>query len=49
MIEFRNVKKIYSGGTNAVALDEVSFVIEKEEFVYESGIWINQIVKAVKK
>lgn len=33
MIEFRNVKKIYTGGIHTVALDEVSFVIEKEEFV----------------
>ena len=33
MIEFRNVKKIYTGGINTIALDEVNFVIEKEEFV----------------
>jgi len=33
MIEFRNVKKIYTGGINTVALDDISFVIEKEEFV----------------
>lgn len=33
MIEFRNVKKMYTGGVNCVALDDVSFVIEKEEFV----------------
>ncbi len=33
MIEFRNVKKIYTGGINTIALDEISFVIEKEEFV----------------
>lgn len=33
MIEFRNVKKIYSGGINTIALDDISFVIEKEEFV----------------
>jgi len=33
MIEFRNVKKIYSGGTNAIALEDISFVVEKEEFV----------------
>lgn len=33
MIEFRNVKKIYTGGVNTVALDDVSFVIKKEEFV----------------
>jgi len=33
MIEFRNVKKIYTGGISTVALDDVSFVIEKEEFV----------------
>jgi len=33
MIEFRNVKKIYTGGIHTVALDEISFVIEKEEFV----------------
>jgi cell division transport system ATP-binding protein len=33
MIEFRNVKKIYTGGINSVALDDVSFTIEKEDFV----------------
>ncbi|HUD08985.1 MAG TPA: cell division ATP-binding protein FtsE [Candidatus Saccharimonadales bacterium] len=33
MIEFRNVKKIYTGGINTIALDEINFVIEKEEFV----------------
>lgn len=33
MIEFRNVKKIYTGGINTIALDDVNFVIEKEEFV----------------
>lgn len=33
MIEFRNVKKIYSGGVNTVALDDINFIIEKEEFV----------------
>lgn len=33
MIEFHNVKKIYTGGINTVALDDISFVIEKEEFV----------------
>lgn len=33
MIEFRNVKKIYTGSINTVALDNISFVIEKEEFV----------------
>ena len=33
MIEFRNVKKIYTGGINTVALDDISFIIEKEEFV----------------
>ena len=33
MIEFRNVKKIYSGGINTIALDDINFVIEKEEFV----------------
>jgi cell division transport system ATP-binding protein len=33
MIEFRNVKKIYTGGINTIALDDISFVIEKEEFV----------------
>lgn len=31
------------------ALEDSFFFIEKEEFVYESGIWINQIVKAVKR
>ena len=31
------------------ALEDSFFFVEKEEFVYESGIWINQIVKAVKK
>ncbi len=33
MIEFRNVKKIYTGGVSTVALDDISFTIEKEEFV----------------
>jgi len=33
MIEFRNVKKIYTGGVNTVALEDISFTIEKEEFV----------------
>ena len=33
MIEFRNVKKIYTGGINTIALDDISFVIKKEEFV----------------
>jgi cell division transport system ATP-binding protein len=33
MIDFRNVKKIYTGGVHTVALDEISFIIEKEEFV----------------
>ena len=33
MIEFRNVKKIYTGGMHTVALDDISFTIEKEEFV----------------
>jgi cell division transport system ATP-binding protein len=33
MIEFRNVKKMYTGGINTIALDNISFVIEKEEFV----------------
>lgn len=33
MIEFRNVKKIYTGGCNCIALDDISFIIEKEEFV----------------
>lgn len=34
MIEFKNVKKIYeSGSIHTVALDNVSFVIEKKEFV----------------
>ncbi len=33
MIEFCNIKKIYTGGVNTVALDEISFVVEKEEFV----------------
>lgn len=32
MIEFRNVKKIYTGGINTVALDNISFKLEKEEF-----------------
>jgi ABC-type ATPase involved in cell division len=30
MIEFRNVKKIYTGGINTVALDNISFKLEKE-------------------
>lgn len=33
MIEFRNIKKIYTGGINTVALDDISFKIDKEEFV----------------
>lgn len=33
MIEFRNVKKIYTGGMHTVALDDISFIIQKEEFV----------------
>jgi cell division transport system ATP-binding protein len=33
MIEFRNVKKIYTGGINTVALDNINFTIEREEFV----------------
>ncbi|MFA6285121.1 MAG: cell division ATP-binding protein FtsE [Parcubacteria group bacterium] len=33
MIEFRNVKKIYTGGIHTVALDDISFIIQKEEFV----------------
>jgi len=31
------------------ALKESFFEIREEEFVYENGIWINQIVKAVKR
>jgi ubiquinone/menaquinone biosynthesis C-methylase UbiE len=31
------------------ALEDSFFSIEKAQFVYESGIWINQIVKAVKR
>ena len=30
------------------ALQEAFFRIERDEFVYEDGVWINQIVKAVK-
>lgn len=33
MIEFKNVKKIYTGGVNTAALDEITFEIEKGEFV----------------
>lgn len=33
MISFRNIKKIYTGGINTIALDNVSFEIEKGEFV----------------
>jgi cell division transport system ATP-binding protein len=33
MISFRNIKKIYAGGANTVALDEISFDIAKGEFV----------------
>ncbi|MFH0929995.1 MAG: cell division ATP-binding protein FtsE [Candidatus Moraniibacteriota bacterium] len=33
MIEFRNVKKIYTGGIHTVALDDINFIIQKEEFV----------------
>lgn len=31
------------------ALENNLFTIEKEEYVYEDGVWINQIVEAVKK
>lgn len=33
MIIFNNVKKIYSGGVNTIALDNVSFEIKKGDFV----------------
>lgn len=33
MIVFRNVKKIYSGGINTVALDDINFEVKKGEFV----------------
>jgi len=33
MIEFKNIRKIYTGGVNTVALDEITFEIEKGEFV----------------
>lgn len=31
------------------ALKNNLFTIEKEEYIYEDGVWINQIIKAVKK
>ena len=33
MILFRNVKKVYTGGINTVALDDISFEVKKGEFV----------------
>lgn len=33
MIAFRNIKKIYTGGMNTVALDDITFEIAKGEFV----------------
>lgn len=33
MIAFRNIKKIYTGGMNTVALDDVTFEVAKGEFV----------------
>jgi cell division transport system ATP-binding protein len=50
MIEFKNVKKIYSGALNAVALDDVSFRIEKSEFVSfvgHSGAGKSTILKLI--
>ena len=31
------------------ALEDSFFEIEKDEFIYEDGVWINQIIKAVKR
>ncbi len=51
MIEFRNVKKIYtSGAINTVALDDVSFSIEEKEFVSfvgHSGAGKSTILKLI--
>lgn len=37
MIEFKNVTKIYDDGTSVLALDDVSFKIEKGKFVFLVG------------
>lgn len=51
MIEFRNVKKIYtSGAMNTIALDDVSFLIEEKEFVSfvgHSGAGKSTILKLI--
>jgi len=51
MIEFRNVRKIYtSGAINTVALDDVSFSIEEKEFVSfvgHSGAGKSTILKLI--
>ncbi|MDD5489169.1 MAG: cell division ATP-binding protein FtsE [Candidatus Moranbacteria bacterium] len=51
MIEFKNVKKIYTGGImNTIALDDVSFLIEEKEFVSfvgHSGAGKSTILKLI--
>ncbi len=50
MIEFKNVKKIYTGACNCVALDDVSFKINKKEFVSivgQSGAGKSTILKLI--
>ncbi|MCX6762292.1 MAG: cell division ATP-binding protein FtsE [Candidatus Moranbacteria bacterium] len=50
MIEFRNIKKIYTGGMHTVALDDISFIIQKEEFVSlvgHSGAGKSTILKLI--
>jgi len=51
MIEFRNVKKIYtSGAMSTIALDDVSFLIEEKEFVSfvgHSGAGKSTILKLI--
>ncbi|MDI6778133.1 MAG: cell division ATP-binding protein FtsE [Patescibacteria group bacterium] len=51
MIEFQNVKKVYSSGTiNTVALDDVNFKIDQKEFVSfvgHSGAGKSTILKLI--
>ncbi len=44
------INSIYHRPQNVIkALEECFFHIEEEKFVYEDKVWINQIVKAVKR